>query len=249
MVNNQGFIVLVDISGYTKFVRMHNVSKIPILGKKLGDTTLEHAETIISDLLEKIIEKLDDTLIVNKLQGDAALFYSVPEDPKEYSERLIEKLKDCFELFNNRLNELLFCKTCACDPCQQLSNLKLKSFVHYGEFLIKKVSRFEEIAGEDVILAHRLMKNSINSPEYILFTDSINKLKDLSYLGKLEHRKEKCEGLDDVPISVYYPDPAAYENQEQSQASWFQKFRFMNRFFKNTKTRKALEEQYAPQAT
>jgi hypothetical protein len=48
---------------------------------------------------------------------------------------------------------------------------------------------------------------------------------------------------------VYYPDPAAYENQEQSQASWFQKFRFMNRFFKNTKTRKALEKQYAPQAT
>ena len=92
MVNNQGFIVLVDISGYTKFVRMHNVSKIPILGKQFGDTTLEHAETIISDLLEKIIEKLDDTLIVNKLQGDAALFYSVPENPQEYSERLIGKL-------------------------------------------------------------------------------------------------------------------------------------------------------------
>jgi hypothetical protein len=119
-------------------------------------------------------------LIVNKLQGDAALFYSVPENPQEYSERLIGKLKDCFELFNKRLNELLFCKTCACDPCQQLTNLKLKSFVHYGEFLIKKVSRFEEIAGEDVIIADRLMKNSINSPEYILFTDSINKLNDLS---------------------------------------------------------------------
>ena len=50
MVNNQGFIVLVDIIGYTKFVRMHNVSKIPILGKKFGKNTLEHAETVISDL-------------------------------------------------------------------------------------------------------------------------------------------------------------------------------------------------------
>ena len=93
MVNNQGFIVLVDISGYTKFIKMHNTRKIPFLGKKFGKNTLEHAETVISDLLEKFIEKLDDTLIVNKLQGDAALFYSVPEDPKEYSERLIENLK------------------------------------------------------------------------------------------------------------------------------------------------------------
>ena len=90
-----------------------------------------------------------------------------------------------------------------CDPCQQLTNLKLKSFVHYGEFLIKRVSRFEEIAGEDVIIAHRLMKNSINSSEYILLTDNVAQLKDLSYLGKLDQRKEKCEGLDDVPISVY----------------------------------------------
>ena len=68
-------------------------------------------------------------------------------------------------------------------------------------------------------------------------------------MGKLDQRKEKCEGLDDVPISVYYPDPSAYENQEQSQASFFQKALTMKRFFKNVKTRKALEEQYAPQAT
>ena len=55
MVNNQGFIVLVDISGYTKFIKMHNMRKIPFLGKKFGKNTLEHAETVISDLLEKII--------------------------------------------------------------------------------------------------------------------------------------------------------------------------------------------------
>ena len=93
------------------------------------------------------------------------------------------------------------------------------------------MSRFEEIAGEDVIIAHRLMKNSINSSEYILLTDNVSQLKDLSYLGKLDQRKEKCEGLDDVPISVYDPDPSAYENKEQSQASFFQKFWKMDRFF------------------
>ena len=34
---------------------------------------------------------------------------------------------------------------------------------------IGRLQYFEEIAGEDVIIAHRLMKNSINSSEYILF--------------------------------------------------------------------------------
>ena len=166
---------------------MHNISKIPFLGKRLGKTTQVHAETIISDLLEKIIAELDDTLIVNKLQGDAALFYVVPDNPQEFSGQIIKKLQHCFKIFNNRLDEIFFCQVCACDPCQQMTNLKLKSFVRYGNFLIKKVSRFEEIAGEDVILAHRLMKNSINSSEYMLITESITQLNDLSYLGDLDH--------------------------------------------------------------
>ena len=54
MVNNQGFIVLVDISGYTKFIRMQKMRKIPFFGKKFEKNNLQHAETVISDLLEKL---------------------------------------------------------------------------------------------------------------------------------------------------------------------------------------------------
>ena len=39
MANNQGFIVLVDISGYTKFIRMHKMRKIPFFGKKFEKIT------------------------------------------------------------------------------------------------------------------------------------------------------------------------------------------------------------------
>ena len=35
MVNNQGFIVLVDISGYTKFIRMHKMRKNPFLWQEV----------------------------------------------------------------------------------------------------------------------------------------------------------------------------------------------------------------------
>ncbi len=84
MRNAKGFIVLVDISGYTKFIRSHNAQKIPFIGKQLARKTESHAEHIISDLLEKVITELEGTLTVNKLEGDAVLFYSEPEDLNEY---------------------------------------------------------------------------------------------------------------------------------------------------------------------
>ena len=41
--------------------------------------------------------------------------------------------------FNKRINELLFVQSCPCSPCNEMVNLKLKCFVHYGDFLIKKL--------------------------------------------------------------------------------------------------------------
>ena len=64
MENHKGFIVLVDISGYTNFVSKHNIDSSK--NKKL-DFGQAHAEHIISDLLEKVINELDEVLTINKL--------------------------------------------------------------------------------------------------------------------------------------------------------------------------------------
>ncbi len=245
MQNVTGFIVLADISGYTKFVRSHNMKKIPFIGKRAMETTESHAEHIISDLLEKVIEELEGTLTVNKLQGDAVLFYSNPKNLNEYPKLLIEKIQGCFEVFIKRLNDIIFCESCPCDACHQMGNLRLKSFVHYGDFLIKKVSRFEEIAGENVILAHRLMKNTIDSDEYILFTDSVKQICDLDYLGKIDNRVEKCEGLGDIPISVFYPDKKIIDNPIVKKMGMFAKVKAMNNYFKKAKTKNDIIEKYA----
>lgn len=244
MENKKGFIVLVDISGYTKFVRTHNTRKIPFLGKSMKKTSEQHAEHIVSDLLECVINELEGTLTVNKLQGDAVLFYSVPENLVEYPKLLIEKIQSCFEIFSNRLNELAFCGTCSCDPCKQFGNLKLKSFIHYGDFLLKKVSRFEEIAGEDVILAHRLMKNSIKTNEYILFTKNVNDITSLKEFDNLEERIEKCEGLDDAKVYVFYPNRENYSEIERENISWLKQFITMNKYFKKPKTKQGIEEKF-----
>jgi len=108
MENHKGFIVLVDISGYTNFVSGHNIDSSK--NNKLSQGQA-HAEHIISDLLEKVIDELDGVLTINKLQGDAALFYAIPDDPNKLSEVIIQKLQTSFKIFNQRINDIKFCET------------------------------------------------------------------------------------------------------------------------------------------
>ena len=66
-------LILVDISGYTQFIRLHRMSVI-------------HAEHIITELLECVIDASSHPLILNKLEGDAALFYAFADEGAESPE-------------------------------------------------------------------------------------------------------------------------------------------------------------------
>ena len=241
MESHKGFIALVDISGYTNFVSGHNLDSSK--DKKLSQGQA-HAEHIISDLLEKVIDELDGVLTINKLEGDAALFYAIPDDPNELSEVIIQKLQTSFKIFNQRLNDIMFCETWPCSTCPEVGDLRLKSFVHYGEFLIKKINQFKEIAGQDVILAHRLMKNSISVSEYMLFTKSFSEIKNLNSLGSIEERKEKYDGLGSVDCSVFYPDKELYNIEISKKKSWFGKMYSTFKYFFNLKSKKDIELKY-----
>tara|TARA_B100001121_G_C18674067_1_gene615366 strand:- start:513 stop:1253 length:741 start_codon:yes stop_codon:yes gene_type:complete len=241
MENHKGFIVLVDISGYTNFVSKHNTDSSN--NKKL-DFGQAHAEHIISDLLEKVINELDNVLTINKLQGDAALFYGIPGNDNNLSSEILKKLQTSFEAFNKRLNELKFVESCKCGTCADVGNLRLKSFVHYGDFLIKEINQFKEIAGQDVILAHRLMKNSISVSEYMLFTKSFTDIKDINSLGSIENRVEKYDDMGNVDCTVHYPDEKLYDIELSSKKSWFETKFAMFKYFINSKSKRDLEQKY-----
>jgi len=241
MESHRGFIVLVDISGYTNFISSHNIESSD--NEKLT-TGQAHAEHIISDLLEKVIDELDGVLIINKLQGDAALFYGVAEDNKDLSEKIFNKLQSSFDVFNQRLNEIKFCEACSCGTCADVGNLKLKSFVHFGDFLIKKINQFKEIAGQDVILAHRLMKNSISVSEYMLFTKPFSEIKNLDSLGFVEDRKENYNDIGQVDCKVFYPDENLYNIELSTKKSWFGTMYSMFKYFYKSKSKKDIELKY-----
>ena len=183
-------MVLADISGYTRFIRYHRVSLI-------------HAEKIITELLESVIASSSTPLILHELEGDAVTFYAIDDGNTSCGREVFRQVQSFFTAFRKREGELISeCSLCECDACNLVGQLKIKVVIHKGEAVFIRLRQFTKIAGEDVILAHRLLKNSVPSNEYILMTEpfieATPSLKELP----LEPRTEQIKGLDNIPVYV-----------------------------------------------
>ncbi len=204
----QAFIVLIDISGYTKFIHKHRVSLI-------------HAERIITELLESVIDASEHPLILNKLQGDAALFYARSDGRRETAREVIGQMQRFFAAFAEREKMLVSeCGLCSCDACLSAGQLKLKVIAHHGEVAVKQIKQFEEIAGSDVILAHRLLKNTVKGGEYLMLSKALHDLSGGMDGREPELRREHCEGIGEVEVMVYYPAGAARETPSAKTSLW-----------------------------
>lgn len=209
----------------------------------MANTSSQHAEVVITDLLEVIIDTFGTSMTLNKLEGDAAFFVKESADPKVDLDIVLERVMAVFEAFQRRLHELIFCQTCQCDCCQQMGDLKVKIMVHHGEFWVKRVAQFEEVAGEDVILVHRLLKNSIGSNEYLALTSAVlaigaSVLEDLP----LEQYTESYD-LGTVGLGVYFPRSESITAFD-SVFTWISRWRQMHSYFDDGKSREALRLEY-----
>ena len=151
-----------DISGFTKFVT---------------ETDLSHSQHIISELLSVIINQNELDLKISEIEGDAILFYR-NGDPPSFKE-IINQTKKMFISFHSYLNNIEHNNVCQCGACTSVTNLTLKFITHFGELEEVSIDKFNKLIGSDVILVHRLLKNSIPSHEYLLLTENyLNILND-----------------------------------------------------------------------
>jgi Protein of unknown function (DUF2652) len=155
-------LIIADISGYTEFMVSNELE-------------IEHNQQIISQLINTIIEQVNIPLEIAKLEGDAIFLYAVKLSEKytweDVRKSVGEKLILFFEVFHNKLAEMQQQAYCSCSVCSNISVLKLKIVVHSGEALFYSIQQFCELSGKDVILTHRLTKNSVTNDEYILMTE------------------------------------------------------------------------------
>lgn len=157
----RSYLVVVDISGYTRFITERTLS-------------LSHAEQVITDLINAVLDQARDPMVLNKLEGDAALlFRETAAGDLDAARDVFSQVRAFFPAFHEKLAVLRSERSnCNCEACNNITDLKLKAFVHLGDIAVKQVRKFEEIAGEPVIMLHRMMKNTVDRREYVLATDA-----------------------------------------------------------------------------
>ena len=159
------FFCVPDITGFTKFIATadHNFSN-----------------RVIPALLRKMIESNILKMNVAEIEGDAIFFYKNGRLPSV--NRVAEQCKHLYKTFSDYLVNLE--KTEADDYAKYLGDnqLGLKIIIHYGHISLSNIKGRTKLFGEDVIIAHKLLKNGIYELNYILLTEK--------YLSKVRNRQK-----------------------------------------------------------
>jgi class 3 adenylate cyclase len=187
-------LAILDIGGYTAFIRQRA-------------TTLPHAEAVITALLEAVIDGAETPLRLNKLEGDAALLWAdAGPAPRAAAASVLRRIDAAFAAFDHRRAAIAQERShCQCGACANIGALQIKAIAHFGEVAHKHVRGLHELAGEPVILLHRLLKNQVAAPRYVLMSAAFRDLLD-DDPGPLAEAVEHPDGFE--PLRVFVRAPA-----------------------------------------
>jgi hypothetical protein len=141
-----GFFVIADISGYTRF---------------LAENELIHAQGILGELTQLLIDSLSAPFRFVELEGDA-VFVFAPDIAVEDSERLVDIMESCYAAFHLRREQMVANTACECSACRAIPDLDLKFVAHFGRYVPQETPTGRTLVGPDVILVHRLLKNTVS---------------------------------------------------------------------------------------
>lgn len=170
--------LIADISGYTSF---------------LAGVELDHAQDIIADLLDTVVRRLRPPFRLAKFEGDAAFFCAVSD---KFDGSLVQDaIESAYFAFRKRLRNIEKASSCQCKACHGMQQLDLKFVGHHGEFIKQRIAGRDELAGRDVILVHRLLKNAVKerlgNHAYALYSDHCIRAMEIDPLaqGLTEHEE------------------------------------------------------------
>jgi uncharacterized protein YndB with AHSA1/START domain len=198
----QGCLVLADIGGYSSF---------------LAGVELEHSHDILADLLGVVASGLCPPLRLHKLEGDA-VFCATPAGERLDGERLLAALESTYLAFARRRRTVALSSSCECEACRRTPQLDLKFCVHHGSFVEHEVAGSRELVGSDVVLAHRLLKNTVAEQRglrgYALVTDACAQAVGVTAL--MPHR-ERYDDVGEVACGLIDLHPRWEAEQEQAR--------------------------------
>lgn len=185
--------VLPDISHYTRFMTSNRFA-------------FGHARHVVFELINAMLEAGCRTLHLSKLEGDAMLFFADPrEAPKE---RVGETVTEIFAGFYRTQKRLIEANICPCSACTHIGDLDLKIFVHRGRATPFRFRGSVDFFGMDVIVLHRLMKNSVGSHRYVMVTGDAESACSLPLPLTARTLRETVDHVGEVVAQVYEIDDA-----------------------------------------
>ena len=166
-----GTLLLADISGYTGFLggvaNAHHALVVEAPEPPVAYALLSH-------LLDRIVTAVGPTFRLAKLEGDAV--FAVADGAVPTGEAFIAAVHGWYAAFREAMDTARANWTCSCSACIRVGDLDLKFIVHHGAWFEQSIAGMRELAGPDVNVAHRLLKNHarevIGARPYALFTDS-----------------------------------------------------------------------------
>src|SRR5215212_4850059 len=191
MEPERALLVIADIGGYTEYMSTHRMS-------------LAHAEVNTGRLLEKVIDAAPGFDLI-EIEGDAA-FLSRRADtldgdvPVAATAQAAVGMHRAFHLERRHVATNL----CPCDGCTQAENLKLKFVAHIGEVASQNIKHRRNLVGIDVIFVHRLLKNAVQVPEYVLFSEELYRTGDGALPDHVRELPQDLEGIG--PVRTYFVD-------------------------------------------
>ena len=197
--------VIADISGYTSF---------------LAGVELDHAQDIIADLMDTVVKGLRPPFRLAKFEGDAAFVYAATA--KIDGSMLQDAIELAYFTFRRRLRNIKQASSCECKACAAMGDLDFKFVAHHGEIVKQRMGGREELAGRDVILVHRLLKNTVNERlggrAYALYSDACVQAMgiDPAAQGLVEHQ-ETIDIIGDVKLWVRDLEEAWQKENEQTR--------------------------------
>jgi len=185
----QALLFMPDISGFTQFV---------------SETEVMHSRHIVQELLEIIIDSNHLNLQISEIEGDAIFFYRPGDKPD--LESMLEQVEKMFTRFHAHLKLYEHQRICPCGACKNAVDLTLKIIVHFGDVTGISIKEHKKLFGKDVILLHRLLKNSLNRKEYVLFTDGLIDEMKHQHLPNWYLPQRGSEQYDVGEVKFYFSD-------------------------------------------
>jgi Protein of unknown function (DUF2652) len=160
MATRRALLLIADIGGYTEYMQYHR-------------SMLGHAEAATRRLLDKIVGAARDFDLI-EIEGDAA-FLSRDAEGMDGAATLSAVTRAALAMHRafHEQRRLVELNMCPCQSCTQTSSLKLKFVAHVGDVATQTIRHRKKLVGMDVIYVHRLLKNPITVPEYLLVSDDL----------------------------------------------------------------------------